>query len=96
VGGKPSDACGDFGGAVRALDGGRVDEEIDGGVAAAADLDDVAEGGALETGDDSYAMGKVGEGAVVFEEAFAAEAFFEGLGGGKQGAEAGLLHGFSD
>jgi hypothetical protein len=67
MGVKPADACGDFGGAIRALHGGWVDEEIDGGVAAAADLDDVAEGGALEAGDDSYAVREGREGAIVVE-----------------------------
>ena len=82
VGGEPADAGGYFGGAVGALDGGGVDEEIDGGVAAAADLDDVAEGGALQAGDDSDAVGEGWEGALVVEEAFSAELFFEGLGRG--------------
>ncbi len=44
VGGEPVDAGGDFGGAVGALDGGGIDEKIDGRVATAADLDDVAKG----------------------------------------------------
>jgi len=82
VGGKPMDAGGDFGGAVGALHGCGVDEEVDGSVAAAADLDDVAEGGALQAGDDSYAVGEGWEGALVVEEAFAAEFFFESLGRG--------------
>ena len=96
VGGEPVDAGGDFGGAVGALDGGGVDEEVDSGVAATTDLDDVAEGGALEAGDDSDAVGEGWEGALVVEEAFAAEFFFEGLRGGEEVAEAGLLHGFGD
>ena len=82
MGGEPVDAGCDFGGAVWALHGGGIDEEIDGGVAAAADLDDVAEGGALQAGDYSYAVGEGWEGALVVEEAFAAEALFEGLGCG--------------
>jgi len=97
MGGEPVDAGGDFGGAVGALDGCGIDEEIDGGVAshptaqrtraggpgpAADHLNNVAEGGALQAGDDSYAVGEGGEGALAVEEAFAAEAFFEGLGGG--------------
>jgi hypothetical protein len=89
--GEPADAGGDFGGAVGALDGGGVDEEVDGGVAAAADLDDVAEGGALQAGDDSDAVGEGGEGALAVEEAFAAEFFFELLGwrrGGRRGRSA--------
>jgi len=79
---EPADAGGDFSGAVGALDGCGIDEEIDRGVAAAADLDDVAEGGALEAGDDSYAVGEGGKGALAVEEAFSAELFFEGLGRG--------------
>jgi hypothetical protein len=76
VGGEPVDAGGYFGRAVGALHGGWIDEEIDRGVTAATYLDDVAEGGALQAGDDSDAAGERWEGAVVFEEAFAAEAFF--------------------
>ncbi len=71
---EPADAGGDFGGAVGALDGCGVDEEVDGGVATTADLDDVAEGGAMEAGDDADAVGEGREGALVVEEAFAAEA----------------------
>ena len=82
MGGEPVDAGGYFGGAVGALHGGRVDEEVDGGVAAAADLDDVAEGCALQAGDYADAAGEGWEGARVFEEAFAAEAVFELLGRG--------------
>ena len=78
---EPVDAGGDLGGAVGALDGGGVDEEVDGGVAAAADLDDVAQGGAVEAGDHADAAGEGWEGALVFEEAFAAETVFEGLRG---------------
>ena len=76
VGGEPVDASGDFRGAVGALDGRGIDEEVDGGVAAAGDLDDVAEGGALQAGDDADAVGEGREGALVVEEAFAAEAVF--------------------
>ena len=94
VGGEPVDAGGDFCGAVGALYGCGVDEEVDGSVAAAGDFDDVAEGRALQAGDDSYAVGEGGEGALAVEEALAAEFFLEGLGGGEEGAEAGLLHGF--
>ena len=96
VRGKPVDAGGDFGRAVGTLDGRRIDKEIDGGMAAATDLDDVAEGGALQAGDDSNAVGEGWEGALAVEEAFAAEAFFEGLSGGEECAEAGLLHGLRD
>ena len=93
---EPVDSGGYFGGAVGALDGCWIDEDIHGGVAAAADLDDVAEGCALQAGDYSDAAGEGWERALVFEEAFAAEAVFEGLRGGEQCAEAGLLHGFGD
>ena len=93
VGREPVDAGGDFGGAVWALHGCWIDQEIDGGVAAAADLYDVAEGGALEAGDDADAVGEGGEGALPIEEAFAAELVFELLGSCQEGAEAGLLHG---
>ncbi len=82
VGGEPADAGGYFGGAVGALDGGGIDEEVDGGVAAATDLDDVAEGGALQAGDDSNAVREGWERALVVEKTFAAEAFFELLGRG--------------
>jgi hypothetical protein len=78
------------------LYGGGVDEEVYGGVAAAADLDDVTQGRALEAGDDADAAGELRERAGVVEEAFAAEAEFELLNGGEEGAEAGLLHGFGD
>ncbi len=96
VGGEPADAGGDFRGAVGALDGGGIDEEVDGGVTAASDFDDVAEGGALQAGDDADAVGERREGALVVEEAFAAETVFELLGRGEKSAEAGLLHGFGD
>jgi len=94
VGGKPANAGGDFRGAARALDGCGIDQEVDGSVTTTADLDDVAEGGALEAGDDSYAVRERGKGSLVVEEAFATELVFEGLGGGEEGSEAGLLHGF--
>ncbi len=96
VGAEPADAGGDFDGATWALDGGGIDEEVYGGVAATRDFDDVTEGGALQAGDYAYAVGEGWEGALVVEEAFATETFFEGLGGGEEGAEAGLLHGFGD
>ncbi len=79
---EPANAGGDFGGAVGALHGCGVDEEIDGGVSTTTDLDDVAEGRASQAGDDSDAVGEGREGALVVEEAFAAELVFEGLGGG--------------
>ena len=96
VGGEPADAGGDFAGAIGALHGGRIDQQVDGGVAAAADLDDVAEGRALQAGDDADAAGEGGEGALVGEDAFAAELFFERLDGGEEGADADGLHGFGD
>ena len=96
VGGEPADAGGDFAGAVGALDGGGVDEEVYGRVAATADLDDVAEGCALEAGDDADAVGEGGEGALIGEDAFVAELFLEGLDGGEEGADADGLHGFGD
>ncbi len=96
VGGEPADAGGYFAGAVGALDGGGVDEEVDRGVAAAADLDDVAEGCALEAGDDADAAGEGGKRAPVGEDAFAAELFLEGLDGGEEGSDADGLHGFGD
>ncbi len=94
--GEPADAGGDFGGAVGSLYGGGVDEEIDGGVAAAGDFDDIAEGCALEAGDDADAVGEGREGASVVEEAFAAETLFELLGRCQQRSQAGLLHSFGD
>jgi hypothetical protein len=94
--GEPADAGGYFAGAVGALDGRRIDQQVDGGVAAAADLDDIAERGAVKAGDDADAAREGGEGTLVVEDAFAAELFFELLDGGEEGAEAGLLHGFGD
>ena len=70
-----------FGGAVGALHGGGIDEEVDGGVAAAADLDDVAQRRALQAGDDADAAGEGRERSRVVEESLAAEAVFEGLRG---------------
>ncbi len=48
----------------------------------------------MEAGDDSYAVGEGREGALVVEEAFAAELVFKGLSGRQEGSQAGLLHGF--
>jgi len=93
---EPADASGDLGGAVRALNGGGIDEEIDRGMAAAADLDDVAKSGALQAGNDSDAVGERGKWALPIEEAFAAETLFEFLGSREESAKPCLLHGFGD
>ena len=93
---KPMNPGGDFCGAVGALDCGGVDEEVDGSVAATADLDDVAKSGTLQAGNDSDAVGERGKWALPIEEAFAAETLFEFLGSREESAKPCLLHGFGD
>jgi len=96
MGGEPPDAGGDLGGAARTLHRSRIDEQVDGGVTAAADLDDVAQGRALQAGDDADAAREGGQRAVAVEEAFPAEALLEALDGGEQRALADLFHGLGD
>ena len=76
---EPADAGGDGGCAPRALDCSGIDEEIEAGVAAARDFDNVVEDGSPGGGDDSDAVGEGGEGALAgcIEEAFGEQAGFE-------------------
>jgi hypothetical protein len=69
---EPADAGGDGAGARWALHGGGVDEEVEAGVAAADDGDDVADDGAGGRGDDADAVREGGQRALAggVEEAF--------------------------
>lgn len=93
---EPAQAGGDFGRAVGPLNGCRVDQKLHGGVPAAADFYDIAQGGALQAGDDADAAGKGGQWPFAVEEAFTAELLLQALDLGQKGAEAGLLHPFGD
>jgi hypothetical protein len=96
VRGEPAHGCGDLGRAVRALHGGRVDQQVHRRVAPPADLDNVAQYGPLQAGDDADAARKRRQRALVVEQAFAAQPGFQLLHGGQQGTQAGLLHGLGD
>ena len=94
---EEADAADDGGGASRALHGGGKDEEVETGMAAADNVDDVADGGAVGAGDDADTVGKGGEGLLgAVEEAFAAEAVAELLEGELEGAGAAGAEGFGD
>jgi len=92
-----ADAGGDAGRALFALHDGGVDEEVEAGVAAADDVDDVADGGAVGRGDDADALREGGQrGARAVEEAFGAETVAELLEGELEGAGAARTHGLGD
>ena len=92
-----ADAGGDAGRALLALHDGGVDEEVEAGVAAADDVDDVADGGAVGRSDDADALREGGERcAQTVEEAFGAEAVAELLEGELEGSGAARTHGFGD
>ena len=88
----------DFGGSLIALHGDGKDEDVEAGVAAGDDVEEVADDGSGGRGDDADGAGKGGQGALArgVEEAFGLEAFFELFEGELQGACADGLHGFGD
>ncbi len=88
VGGGPvvegADGAGDFLGGSSSLDAAGGEEDFEGGLAAFDDVEDVAQGGAVEAGHNAKAGGAAGERALAGggEEAFGIEALFEGFKGG--------------
>jgi hypothetical protein len=96
MGGEPADAGRDLGGAVGALHGCGVNQQVHRGMAAAADLHDVAQRSALQAGNDADAAREGRQRALVLEQAFAAQPGFELLHGSQQSAQPGLLHGLGD
>jgi len=95
---EPADASGDGAGAVVALHGGGVNEEVEAGVAAADDGEDVADNGAAGRGDDADAPGVGGQRAFAggVEEAFGEETGFELVEGELEGTGTAGFHGFGD
>ena len=95
---EPADGAGDRSGAARALHDGRVDEEVETGVAAADDVHDVADDGPGGRGDDADAVGKGGQRTLArgVEEAFGEEAGLELIEGELQSTDAAGLHSFGD
>ncbi len=98
VGVKPVDTGGYGLRAGGALHGGGIDEEVEAGVAAADDGDDVADDGAGGRGDDADAVGEGWEGALAVgvEEAFGEEAGFELFEGELEGSGTAGFEGFGD
>ena len=98
VGVEAADAGDDGGGAVRALHGGGIDQQIEARVAAANDLDDVVQDGAAGGGDDADGAGEGGQGTLAggVEEAFGEQAGFELLEGELQRARAAGLDRLGD
>ena len=98
IGVEPADAGGDRAGAVCPLHGSGVDEEVEAGVTAADDGDDVADDGAGGRGDDADAARERRQGALAggVEESLGGEALLELLEGELQGAAAARLHGLGD
>ncbi len=76
---EPTDAGGDLASGVGALHGGGVDQQVYRGVAAATDLYDVTERRSLQACNDADAAREGRQRAGVGEDAFAAQAVFEGL-----------------
>ena len=95
---EPADAGNDAARTGRSLHDGGVDEEVEAGVAAADDGDDVADDGPGGGGDDADAVRERREGAfaVGVEEAFICKAALELLEGKLQGTRSARLQGFSD
>ena len=91
-------AGGDGARGLRALHDGGVDEQVERGVAAADDGDDVADDGAGGRGNDADAAGEGRQGALAggVEEAFGEQAGLELLEGELEGAGAARLEGFGD
>ena len=88
----------DFGGGGIALDGDGVEEDVEAGVAAGDDGEEVADDGAGGRGDDADGVREGGQGPLAsgVEEAFGFEALLELLEGELEGASADGLHGFGD
>ena len=98
IGVEVADSGGDGGAAGCALHGGRIDEQVEAGVAAADDVDDVADDGAGGRGDDADALREGGEWALAggVEEAFGEEAGLELLEGELERAGSARLQRFGD
>ena len=88
----------DFGGGGLALHAGSADEDVEAGVAAAGDVEEVADDGAGGRGDDADGARECGQRALArgVEEAFGLEAFLELLKGELERAGANGLQGFGD
>ena len=88
----------DFSGGGVALHAGGADEDVEAGVAAAGDLEEVANDGAGGRGDDADGARKCGQRALAqgVEEAFGLEALLELLKGELERAGADRLQGFGD
>ena len=88
----------DFGGGGFALHGDGIEQDVEAGVAAGDDVEEVADDGAGGRGDDADGAGKGGQRALAVgvEEAFGFEALLELLEGELERACADGLHGFGD